>query len=82
MEVLSGVEGLDAMKAKKFIDRFQLASLTIEAADLVASLRYRYRWKLPDAIQAGISQHYNLKLVTRNTKDFPPEKFPFVLVPY
>lgn len=82
MEILSGVDGLDAIKAKEFLGHFPIADLTVEIADFIGSLRYKYRWKLPDAIQAGIAQHYNLKLVTRNTKDFPPDKFSFVMVPY
>ena len=82
MEVLSGVAGFEAIEAKRLLERFVLASLTVEVADLIASLRYQYRWKLPDAIQAGLAQYHGLKLVTRNTKDFPPDKFPFVVVPY
>ena len=82
MEVLTGYRSLDAIPIKKFLDRFSMANLSIEVADLTAVLRREHRWKLPDAIQAGIAQHYNLKLVTRNTKDFPPDKYPFVLVPY
>lgn len=82
MEVLSGYSSTQSTPIKKFLNRFLTASLTLEAANLVAAMRHEHRWKLPDAIQAGLSQHYSLKLVTRNTKDFPPEKFPFVVVPY
>ena len=34
------------------------------------------------AFQAALAQHHSLKLVTRNEKDFPPRRFPFVLIPY
>ncbi len=50
--------------------------------DLAASLRREYVWKLPDAFQAALAQHHDLKLVTRNTKDFPPARHEFVVVPY
>ncbi len=82
MEVLSGYRPLQAVSIKKILDRFSVVDLNREAVDLVAALRNEHRWKLPDAIQAGLAQYYSLKLVTRNTKDFPPEKFPFVVVPY
>jgi predicted nucleic acid-binding protein len=49
---------------------------------LTAQLRYQYRWKLPDALQAALAQHHQLKLVTRNTKDFPVGKYDFVITPY
>jgi len=51
-------------------------------ADLAARLRREHRWKLPDALQVAAAQHHGLRLVTRNTRDFPPERYPFVLVPY
>ena len=51
-------------------------------ADLAAHLRRENHWKLPDAIQAAIAQHHDLKLVTRYFKDFPAEVFDFVLIPY
>lgn len=55
---------------------------TITEADLAASLRQTYHWKLPDAFQAAFAKHHRLKLVTRNTKDFNPSIHYFVVVPY
>jgi len=40
------------------------------------------RWKLPDAIQAAFCQIYQLTLVTRNFRDFPPDRYDFVVIPY
>lgn len=82
MEVLAGYRPAQAVSIKKFLDRFTVVDLNVEVADLVAILRNEYRWKLPDAIQAGLAQYHGLKLVTRNTKDFPLDKFSFVVVPY
>ena len=44
--------------------------------------RLREQWKLPDALQAAAASYHGLELVTRNTTDFPSERFPFVTVPY
>jgi hypothetical protein len=35
-----------------------------------------------DALQAAAARQHGLRLATRNTKDFPPERFAFVHVPY
>jgi hypothetical protein len=51
-------------------------------ADLAAQLRSEHRWKLPDAFQAALGVHHNLRLVTRNIRDFPPNRHPFIEVPY
>jgi hypothetical protein len=45
-------------------------------------LRRQHGWKLPDAFQAATAQEHNLKLITRNTKDFTPDVHDFVVVPY
>jgi predicted nucleic acid-binding protein len=52
------------------------------AARFAAEFRKQYKFKLPDAFQAGLARSHKLKLVTRNTRDFDPKKFPFVHVPY
>jgi predicted nucleic acid-binding protein len=51
-------------------------------ADLAARLRREHRWKMPDALQASLAHYHGLSLVTRNTRDFPPDRHPFVVVPY
>ena len=37
---------------------------------------------VPDAFQAALAQLHGLKLATRNHRDFPPDRFSFVVVPY
>ena len=82
-EVMAGFDTLDdASTAAGLLDRFSTLGIDKTIADLAAALRREHRWKLPDAFQAAIAHHHALKLVTRNTKDFPPRDLAFVAVPY
>ena len=81
-EVLTGFSVEHRKAAAKFLDCFITLNIDKDIADLTADLRYQYRWKLPDAMQAALAQHHQLKLVTRNTKDFPVNKYDFVITPY
>ena len=57
--------------------------ITVEVADLAATLRRTQRWKLPDALQAAVAIRHDLVLVTRNTRDFQEGATnPAVLIPY
>ncbi len=81
-EILAGIEKENAELVKELLDQFTLLEIHKEIADLAAELRQLHRWKLPDAFQAAIAIHHHLKLVTRNTKDFDPNKHLFVEIPY
>jgi hypothetical protein len=81
-EVLAGFSAADAGLAEALLDRYPTLGIDRPVADLAARLRRELRWKMPDALQAAIARHHGLRLVTRNTRDFPPERFPFVVVPY
>lgn len=81
-EVLAGFDPQRAILATALLDRFPVLAMDLPVADLTARLRREYRWKMPDAVQAALAQYHSLTLVTRNTRDFPPERFPFVQVPY
>lgn len=81
-EVLTGFDEVRRALPARLLDAFVCLSVDRVTADLAARLRREHRWKLPDAIQAAVAQHHGLKLVTRNTKDFPPDVFDFVLTPY
>lgn len=81
-EVLTGFEPAPARKALRLLDSFPTLGIDQVCADLAATLRRRHGWKLPDAFQAAIAQQYGLKLATRNVRDFPPQRFGFVVVPY
>jgi predicted nucleic acid-binding protein len=81
-EVSTGFDAAGLEKALPLLDIFQTFDITKEVADRAAKLRREYRWKLPDALQAAVAQTHNLKLVTRNTRDFDPAKHSFVVLPY
>jgi predicted nucleic acid-binding protein len=81
-EVLTGFETSDRQQATVLLDCYPLLEITKPIADLAAHLRREHGWKLPDAFQAALVQHHSLRLATRNTKDFPPERYDFVIVPY
>lgn len=81
-EVLTGFEPRAARKASIFLDCFATLAIDRATADLAAALRRDHGWKLPDAFQAAIAQQHGLKLVTRNQRDFPPQRHRFVIIPY
>lgn len=81
-EVLCGFDSGTAEVALRLLDRFPTLPIESESADLAATLRRNHRWRLPDAFQAALAQLHGLKLATRNVRDFPPDRFDFVVVPY
>lgn len=81
-EVLAGFAPEQAVIARQFLQALPTHGLDTDDANLAAALRYRYRWKLPDAFQAAVALNRQLQLVTRNQKDFPPDRHAFVVVPY
>ena len=81
-EVLTGFERRDARKAIQFLDCFPTLGIDQAIADLAATLRRDHGWMLPDAFQAAVAQRHGLKLVTRNQRDFPPQRHRFVVIPY
>jgi predicted nucleic acid-binding protein len=81
-ETLAGPSVADPAILAEWLDSFRMVPITAETADLAAAFRRTYRWRLPDAFQAALANIHGLKLATRNTKDFPPKRFEFVVVPY
>jgi len=81
-EVLTGFAAHGVQLALKLLDAFPTLVIDTPVADLAARLRSEHRWKLPDAFQAALAVHHDLRLVTRNIRDFPPDRHPFVEVPY
>ena len=81
-EVLTGFDVHGVQLALKLLDAFTTLVIDTPVADLAARLRSEHRWKLPDAFQAALAVHHDLRLVTRNIRDFPPGRHPFVEVPY
>lgn len=81
-EILVGFDENSIEKAKLLLDQYRLLIIDKAIADSAAELRRMYGWKLPDAFQAALAIHHKIKLSTRNTKDFDPEKHSFVEIPY
>ena len=81
-EVLTGFAPIDVPLARALLDRFRFIPIDAAVADLAAVLRREHRWRLPDALQAAAARQHGLHLATRNVRDFPPDKFAFVDVPY
>ncbi len=81
-EVLCGFSSAERVAPQRFLDFFTTLPLTVDDADLAATLRREMRLKLADAFQAAVAQNHGCRLVTRNNKDFPPEKYSFVKMPY
>jgi predicted nucleic acid-binding protein len=81
-EVLAGLAVSELPVVKEWLDRYPTISIDRPIADFAADLRRQHKWKLPDALQAAVARQHGLQLATRNTKDFPPRRFSFVVVPY
>lgn len=81
-EVLTGFDETGFEPARQLLDRFRFLPMSAAIADEAARIRRTTRLRLPDAIQAAFALHHGLRLATRNTRDFPSARFPFVLVPY
>ena len=81
-EVLAGCEPQARSAVLRLLDSFPTIGIDKETADLAAHLRRKHGWRLPDAFQAALAKLHGLKLATRNTRDFPPDRFDFVVAPY
>ena len=81
-EGLTGLDGTPREAFARFLDCFTFLPVDREVADLAAELRRLHGWRLPDAFQAAVALHHGLRLATRDTGDFDPERFPIVVVPY
>ena len=81
-EVMAGGTIEERAAAFDLCEQFECLPISKEIADYAADLRRTNRWKLPDAFQAALANDWNLRLVTRNTRDFKEKDHTFVLIPY
>lgn len=82
IEVLAGVPETARSETEEFLRLFGLSEIDEEVARRAAALRHQRRGlKVPDAIIFASAQVRGRILVTRNTKDFPPN-MPGIRVPY
>ena len=81
-EILTGLDEAELPEVIQLLDQYQPLIIDKPIADLAASLRREFSWKLPDAFQAALAVHHKIKLITRNTKDFDTRKHDFVEIAY
>jgi predicted nucleic acid-binding protein len=81
-EILVGTAPSLVTATIRMLGKFANLALGSPEADLAAEYRRLHRLKLPDALQAAAARTHKLKLVTRNSRDFPRAVFPFVEIPY
>lgn len=81
MEVMVGANADLVEPTRLFLEGFKVIALDDEIANRAVALRRAHRIKLPDAVIWAAAQTTGRLLVTRNTKDFPPDD-PGVREPY
>lgn len=81
-EILTGLDKDGERKALPLLSSFEMLGIDAAAAEKAAALRRQHGWKLPDAFQAALAILHDVRLCTRNTRDFDPRKHPFVEIPY
>ena len=81
-EILTGIDEVQNTMVIQLLDQYHLLIIDKPIADLAAKLRREHGWKLPDAFQAALAKYHKVKLITRNSKDFQPDKHDFVEIPY
>ena len=81
MEVMVGANDDLVEPTRRFLDGFKVIALDDEIAARAVELRRAHRIKPPDAVIWATAQTTGRLLVTRNTKDFPPDD-PGVREPY
>ena len=81
MELMVGVAVEDEAVVRQFLAAFSQVAIDEEIAERAVTIRRLHRIRLPDAVIWASAQSEDALLVTRNSKDFPPDE-PGVRVPY
>lgn len=81
MEVMVGTTADDESIIRRFLAGFRQVVIDQGIAERAVTIRREHNLRLPDAIIWASAQSQGALLVTRNSKDFPPED-PGVRVPY
>ena len=81
IEVMIGARPVDAALVRAFLSGFERIEIDQAVAEEAVELRRQRRLRLPDAIIWASARRHDALLVTRNSKDFPPQE-PEVRVPY
>ena len=81
MEVMVGASENEEATIRAFLSRFVLLPLTGDIAERAVTIRRQTKMRLPDAIIWASAKSENALLVSRNSKDFPPD-IPGIRMPY
>ena len=82
IEVMAGVPEAVSAETEAFLRLFAMHEIDEEVSRRAAAIRHqRKAIKVPDAVILASAQVSGRILVTRNTKDFPPE-MPGIRMPY
>ncbi|MGV8891620.1 MAG: type II toxin-antitoxin system VapC family toxin [Burkholderiaceae bacterium] len=74
MEVMAGARGHEEeLSLKRFLNDFKMLPIGNEVAAAAVKVRQARKLKLPDAIILATAQSSDRVLISRNTKDFPPD---------
>ncbi|MDR1990058.1 MAG: type II toxin-antitoxin system VapC family toxin [Acidobacteriaceae bacterium] len=81
MDVMAGASADLVEPTKRFLEGFSVIALDDAVASRAVELRRTHRIKLPDAVICATAHATRRLLITRNTKDFPPDD-PGIREPY
>jgi len=81
MEVMAGTTENEEATVRAFLSGFQQIPVNSDVAELAVKIRREHRIRLPDAIIWASARSESALLVSRNSKDFPPDT-PGVRMPY
>jgi predicted nucleic acid-binding protein len=81
IEVMVGAVPAKETATRSFLDDFEIIRMDDAIAEEAVILRRRHRLKLSDAIIWASARTQSMLLITRNTKDFPPNE-PGIRLPY
>ncbi|PNU18573.1 VapC toxin family PIN domain ribonuclease [Geothermobacter hydrogeniphilus] len=81
MEVMVGATAEEDAPVRAFLSRFEVVPVTPEIAERAVEIRRQTGIRLPDAIIWAGAQCEDALLVSRNSRDFPPDA-PGVRMPY
>ncbi len=81
MEVMVGAKDGESNTIRTFLARFIQIPVNSAVAEQAVSIRRQTKIRLPDAIIWASAKSENALLISRNSKDFPPN-LPDIRLPY
>ncbi|MBS1165682.1 MAG: vapC [Proteobacteria bacterium] len=81
MEVMVGADASVEAATRAFLAAFEIIGIDAEIAERAVILQRGSRIRLPDALIKATADVAGALLVTRNSRDFPPD-MPGVRIPY